>query len=878
MTSASEELKSAKSELIALFSAGEISGTFQEKYSEIMDHYFLRSVQESETGRRLFRDKKPFALVAVGGYGRRDLCIHSDIDVLILFDSRVPSSAKQTAEDIFYPLWNLGFDLGHGIRSIKDCLSLASENLEALTPLMDARFICGDSPLYLDLVERTEKKILPKKAMALSRWLEEQNQMRMTVFGDASSLLEPNLKEGIGGLRDYHHVLWLAKAFFHVRIPKDLEYTGLLSHKEYADLESHLEFIHLVRNHLHQESGRRKDRLTFDHQERIAKVLAFRKKDNMLAVEQFLSQLHVSMASIKALHRSFVFTHFSGSWRNSTGSARSENLKAPFYLDQGEIHFPSATSILANPLLLLDIFVEGLKAGCPLSLESKRLVREFLYLVDDSFRTSERAAQSFFNILSLPNASEGLDQMYETGFLSAFIPEFEPVQDRVQFDHYHLFPVGRHSLETVRHLKDLHRERDILLTDIFLDLPDPEPLFLAALFHDIGKTGKNHAATGAAVVRRILKRFSYDLKKTEEVCFLVHRHLLLAETATRRDLNDEKSVVQCAGNVGTMERLKMLYLLSWADGKATGPRAWNDWIANLVIELFFKVLHILEKGELATPDASKRIRKSVQQVRRQIGDRLSPEKKDAVFELMPPNYLIEISPQVILRHITLFGGLHELESRGIKTAFCLEAEAAPFSGTYEVTFLARDRAGLFSHVAGVMALNNINILSARIYTWRDGTAVDILTVTPPLDPLHPEEIWERIKRDLVETFEGRLPLSARLQQKAEPSILSPGKTLTRRPQVRVDNESSDFFTLIEVFADDCIGLLYRITHALFTLGVDIRIAKIATKGDQVADVFYVLDLEGQMVMEERRVNTIRTALLKELSADGSTHAGHRPKH
>jgi len=853
--------------LISLFSAGEVLETFQENCTEIMDYYFRRSVQESDTGQRLFREKKPFALVALGGYGRRDLCIHSDIDVLILFESKVPSSVKKLAEDFFYPLWNLGLDLGHAIRGIKDCLSLASENFEALTSLMDARFLCGESPLYLALMERLEKRILSKKRLTWSRWLEEQNQMRMAVFGDASCLLEPNLKEGIGGLRDYHHLLWLAKAFFHLRTPKDLEYSGLLSHKEYADLESHLQFIHLVRNHLHRESARKNDRLTFDHQETIAQALAFKDQNGLLAVEQFLGQIHASMASIKSLRRSFVFNHFPGSRKNGTGAAASESLRAPFHMDQGEIHFPSATAILRDPLLLLDIFVEGVSAGRPLSLESKRLVREFLYLVDEPFRLSERAARGFLSILNAPNAPEALDQMLETGFLCAFIPEFEPIQDRVQFDHYHLFPVGRHLLQTVRHLKALHQERDLLLADIFLDLPDPEPLFVAALFHDIGKAGKDHAAKGAALVRKILKRFGYDRKKMEDVCFLVHRHLLLAETASRRDLNDEKIVVQCAGTVGTIERLKMLYLLSWADGKATGPRAWNDWIANLVLELFFKVLHILERGELASPDASKRMRQSMQLVRRQIGGRLSPADKETLFDLMPPNYLIETNPRAIGRHIALYGTLRPAGAKGFESAFCLEAEAEPSSGTCEVTFLARDRAGLFSDVAGVMALNNLNILSARIYTWRDGTAVDIFTVTPPLDPIRTEEIWERIKSDLAETFQGRLSLSERLQQKAKPTLLSRKKILTRQTQVSVDNQSSDFFTLIEVFTDDRIGLLYRITHALFMLGIDIRIAKIATKADQVADVFYVLDLEGQKVLEKESVEKIRTTLLQELPVE-----------
>jgi [protein-PII] uridylyltransferase len=234
---------------------------------------------------------------------------------------------------------------------------------------------------------------------------------------------------------------------------------------------------------------------------------------------------------------------------------------------------------------------------------------------------------------------------------------------------------------------------------------------------------------------------------------------------------------------------------------------------------------------------------------------------------MPPNYLIETSPRAIARHVTLFESLREAMVKGPESAFCLEAEAEPASGTYEVTFLANDRAGLFSDVAGVMALNNINILSARIYTWRNGTAVDIFTVTPPLDPIRTEEIWEKIKGDLAETFQGKLPLSDRLQQKAKPTLLSRKRTLTRQTQVTVDNESSDFFTLIEVFTDDRIGLLYQITHTLFTLGIDIRIAKIATKADQVADVFYVLDLEGQKVLEEEKVKRIRDVLVQVLSTN-----------
>jgi [protein-PII] uridylyltransferase len=853
MASAAEELKASREELVARFSNGEVQEAFQEGHAEIMDQYFRRSLQESRAGRRLFGEKKLFAFVAVGGYGRMELCLHSDVDVVFLFANKVPTLAKALAEDVLYPLWDIGLELGHGTRSVNDCLALAGEDFEVLTSMLDARFICGDSPLYFHLIEQLHAKTISKKAAAFTRWLARRDELRMASFGDASHLLEPNIKEGIGGLRDYHHILWLAKAFFQLRSPRDLEYHGVLSYHEYQDLERSVQFIGLVRNHLHRLSNRRNDRLTFDHQEKIARILRFQDKRNMLAVEQFLARLHACMASVKSLHRSFLLTHLQ--------KDRSAGKKA---VELSEIGFDSATSILKDPLIMMDLFVESCRLQRPVSLESKRLIREFLHLVDDEFRRSERAVRGFLFIINHQNAFDTLDQMLELGFLSAFVPEFEPIKDLVQFDNYHLYPVGRHVLQTLRHLKSLNREKDLVLLAVFSDLPDHEPLFLASLFHDIGKIGKDHARTGMLITRTILKRMSYDRRKAEDVLFLVKHHLLLAETATRRDLNDEKIIVQCAGAVGGIERLKMLHLLTWADGRSTGPRAWNEWIGNLVLELFFKILHTLERGELATADASRKVRQTLQKVGTELAGQVDSKELGEHFEAMSPRYLLERSPGEIIRHLLQVRSLQGSFRTRPATAFRIEATEGFPPGTYEVTFLGKDRPGLFADLAGVMALNNINILSAHIYTWRDGTVVDIFTVTSPLDPMRSDEIWEKMKTDLEKTFAGRLDLTERLREKAEPSIISHPRKWNRRPEVKIDNESSDFFTLIEVFADDRVGLLRQITHTLFDLGLDIRIAKIATKKDQVADVFYVLDLDGEKLLETDRLAGIRRALIEAL--------------
>ncbi|MCJ7594670.1 MAG: [protein-PII] uridylyltransferase [Desulfobacterales bacterium] len=863
MTSPAEELKKSRTDLISLLSGGEVSDAFPDTYTEVVDHYFRRSLQESRSGQRLFREKKPFALVAVGGYGRRDLCLHSDIDVIILFNSKIPSSAKELAEDIFYPLWDAGLDLGHGIRSVKDCLALCKDDFEVLTSMMDARFICGDSPLYLSLLHTLRKKVVSKRANAFSRWLEEQDQVRKVVFGDASYLLEPDLKEGIGGLRDYHHMLWLAKAFFDLTVPRDLEYMGKLSHNEYQELKANLGLVSLVRNHLHRICGRKRDRLTFEYQEEIARILGFRHEGRHLAVEQFLGRLHTAMASIKSLRRSFVLAHLSKKQARNR-DLPPEALPEKFQLSKGEIGFASPEAILSDPFLLMEIFELSGRLGSPLSLEAKRLIRDFLHLVDETFIGSQRAIKGFLRIMDSEKAFETLDQMLEVGFLGAFIPEFGAIIDRVQFGDYHIFPVGRHALQTLANIKDLPRQKDILLLDIFADIYNPEPLFLSCLFHDIGKVGPNHARKGALLARGILRRFSYDTQATEDVLFLIKHHLLLAETATRRDLDDEKVIVQCARAIGTMERLKMLYLLAWADAQATGPRAWNEWTTKLLQELFLKILHTLDRGELATPDASRKARQTLLRVRRESAGLWEPEELEALLEAMTPRYLLGTRPADIVRHLGMFRGIQEGQSDDPSKAFILDAKEDLSAGTWEVTILTKDRPGLFSDIAGVLALNNINILSARIYTWRNGTAVDLFSVTRPVDPIHSEEAWQKVRLDLGKTLEKRPSLAERLEQKATSSMWNRPKRPAKPPEIRVDNESSDFFTVIEAFADDRMGLLYLITRTLFNLGLDIGIAKIATKGNQIADVFYVRDIDGQKVVDAGQIKGIKETLLRAL--------------
>ncbi len=855
------DLRENRDALFTEFSNGTVKDNFNERYSEIIDDYFRLSLQESKTGQGLFKKKIPLALVAVGGYGRRELCIYSDIDILILFGKKIPADAKLLTGELFYPLWDLGLEIGYGVRTIKDCIRLGHKDYEVLTSLLDARFICGDSPLYLNMAGLLQKKVTGKESDKFIRWLQDRNAMRMVNFGDASHLLEPNLKDGIGGLRDYHHILWMAKSLFNISGLKELEQLGKLSYQEYDELIRVINFISNARNHLHFISKRKNDRMNFAYQEEIAKRLGYKKDGKAPAVEQFLEELHSSMESIKILHRSFLFGHAVKRTPRKI-YVDLEDIRHGLHLHQDEIAYNSAKVILDDPSILMRIFEISSKYGVILTMDARRFTREFLSLVDDRFRSSEKIFRGFLNILNGPYTVTILDQMFDTGFLDSYIPEFGRVRGRVQFDAYHIYPVGRHILEAVSFIKNISKEKDVLLVDTFNDIKNKEALLLATLFHDIGKTGKEHSKRGARIARGILERVNYPKESIEEIAFLVEYHLFLAETATRRDLNDEKIIIQSARRIGTIERLKSLFILTWADSMATGPNVWNEWTANLVKELYFKVLHILERGELATPDASQKIDRLKRQLKRLTSAALTPAEFDYFFETMPQRYKLNTPAAEIVHHIEI---VKDLKSRLIKeeSPFIFEFRENSFGGYWEVSFVSGDRPGLFSDIAGIMALNNINILNANIYTWQDGTAVDIFCVTKPLDEINPDETWGRINRDFALKISGRLSLTGRLLEKSAPVagiIQKPAKPT----EVNIDNASSDFFTLVEVFATDRIGLLYIITRTLFDLHLDIRIAKIGNKGDQSADIFYVTDFDGQKIEDESRIDEIKNALIKEL--------------
>lgn len=875
----------------------EVGAGFEQAHAALLDTFFRQRLKEvgldNDAGKRI---SEPFAIVAVGGYARKELCLHSDVDLLVICRNNIPPEALDLAQPLFLALWDQGYDLGHGFRTIKDCLDLGGSDYQVFASLLDLRFIAGDETVCQELRKRLEQKLFVRKRKGFLRWLEEQHEARRQRFGDADAMLEPQLKDGLGGLRDYHGMLWLARFLERQTgyLPGDVEqlHPFFPEANSFATFKQDLGLLFATRNQLHRLTGRKNETLYIDLQPGVAEALGFGGEGQLgkaLGVETFLGRLHRSMSAIKAANRGIW--HWEALPLLRKGAEPEPVSVAPGVLlrEQG-LEWEREDIADATPQELLKLFKQCAIHDASLSWTSRRKVQTSVATISAATSTLEKdisgpAWELFVEILCSGNASRALEQMMETDFLDVFLPQFGKVRDFVQFDSFHTYPVGWHTIKTVQCLEQLEKKggkkggglRLGHLAALYSSLKDKRPLLLAALFHDLGKSGGDHESAGAAMVQDVLRARGMESNVVDTVAFLVRKHLLLSLTATRSDLGDEAIVMRCANDVGSPERLKMLYLLSCADALATGPKAWNDWTSRLLAELYDKVLHMLQEGQLVGPRSVRVILKTRDDVRRvakELDDpTLPPEKVEYWLEQLPPHYTMRVQAEAVVSHIQL---VHKLEKQladevkrlGEKRAgrglVVLEARPLEAESVWTLTLAARNQPGLFASIAGVLSLHGLNIFSSDVFVWSDGSVIALFNVTPPPDPLYAEEIWAKIKGALKFAMTGKLSLDYRLDRKRS-SMLADGHNGPGAVTVNVDNESTDFHTVVEVLAWDRPGLLYEIAHTLQHLQIDVQMAKVATHKDQVADYFYVRDADGQKLEDQGQIHEMRQALLHKLT-------------
>ncbi|HCY88131.1 MAG TPA: [protein-PII] uridylyltransferase, partial [Desulfobacteraceae bacterium] len=830
-----------KNALIDDFLHGKADG-FLDRLTTCLDEYFYNVFAKSIAARKMVIAGNPFAVIALGGYGRKEQCIHSDIDLLILFDKNVPPDVEAFVQELLYPLWDARFEVGYAVRNIDECIKMSFERFDILTTVLDARFLCGASLVYTAFMEKFRQQLSRKHLKPTLNYLYENGLKRLEDFGDSTYLVAPDLKSGFGGLRDYHTLLWYAKIKSNIKTRRDLEYYGFLSHAEYLELEESLTYIWDIRNRLHYISRRKNDTLHFEHQAEVASLLDYENDTAQPDVEVFLGTLHERMEFLKQISK-ITFEDILSSCKIKKESVAPRPTKTQgLIVRKRRLYFANTVVILQHPDLLLKIFLESGQTRTPLSIEARRIVLEFRHLVDEEMRTDPKCVKIFKRILGLSFWEFNvLNVMLSTGLLERFIPEFSALVNKIQYNHYHLFPVDKHSIRCVQIINSFKEPGDSMMDSLYAgvykDIRNKNVLMVAGLLHDIGKSdpAKEHSKRGAKIAAPIVDRLGFNPTEKEDILFLIEHHLVMAKTATRRDIYDEETAVYMANKLGKIRILRMIFLLTVADSKATGPKAWNDWTENLLKDLFLKTMGILKTGELASKKTQRLIERKKKDVLTLLRESWREEEVNRQLSAMSRRYLLYVPPQNIVDHINLYRNLGERE-------FIWQISKENGTDMRTVSICGKDKPGFYSKIAGIFFQNNIDIVASQAYSLGDSHILDIFNVRPPKDRLFEKEKWEKTEKQLSQALEDDHYLDKALKKIPKTLTVSSGK----RPepnQVRIDNETSSFFTIVEVLTYDFPGLLFAVTNALYRNGLNVNVAVVGTKVDQVVDTFYVKGLE-----------------------------------
>ncbi len=853
----SKELHAQQAALEELWRQGLGGHELLHRHTTLVDDFIVEQFTNSPA---IKNNRGRIALIALGGYGRRELYPFSDIDLLLLHDWRSGKVMQAASESILYPLWDAGFEVGHSVRRIKDAIRFAGEDFFFQVALLDARLLVGSKPLFDKLTSRYQKKLLDGNRHKFVRTMEEFRAGRRKKYGSHAYLLEPHIKEGKGGMRDIQAMLWVAKAVFGLAGLGAMTDAGLLTMDDRKKFSGSWDMLARIRNRLHYISRRKNDQLNFDYQEEMAASFGYQDHEGKLAVEQFMRDVYGHLQTIAVITDLF-FEHVREVLGLNGKTGRERELEKAIVERDGALHLTSRTEIEKRPYLMMRIFLQSGRTGLPLHHRLRQQVSSHLYLVDDRFRASRRVSKPFLDVLmDAQKPMAVLESMLETGLLTAYIPEFADIESLAQHDLYHIFTVDRHQLQTVAELQSLRDQEP----ELFAGLASPHLLYLAALLHDIGKGHHtDHSKLGADMIKDVGKRIGLPQEEIDILSFLVRYHLFLPENALRRDLEDQQFIRQTAELIATIDRLTMLYLLSIADSKATGPSAWSTWKATLLAELFLKTKSCLDAACISGKDTEEVEGQGASWLRQRVSD-LAADIPDLHMRVgdLPEDYLTSFTPELVVRHLRL----HRDYAGKLQQRVLLFPEAR--QGYWSLLMLSKDRPGLLAKLCGVLALHNFSVLAAQIFTWPDGTVVDVLDVQPVVETEFDEQNWQALEEDLNKAVNYRLDVGLQLHSKKQGFGLKPRRKV-QQPEMKVvlDNVSSRRFTVIEVYGGDAPGALYQLTQTLSDFGLDIHRARIATEVEQLIDIFYVLQRDGGKLIDNRQQEKVRQTLLKIIGLD-----------
>ncbi|MCA9771054.1 MAG: [protein-PII] uridylyltransferase [Myxococcales bacterium] len=837
----------------------------------MMDYLVARlyTIAIARTARRYTSVRTDVAMVALGGYGRGELCPGSDVDLMLLYSWRITPAVEFLCETIYLALNDARLKVGFSTRSVSDCVEMALTDRTTRTALLDHRYIAGSRALFEELENTLVARVVTRGTAGFIRETLEWAEERRSKYGETVYLLEPNVKEGRGGLRDLHTATWVAKVWFKVHDRRQLVTKGILKPAEIANVEDLEDFLWRARSAIHILSGKGADRLTFELQSAVAEFLGYRDGDGQRAVERFMRDYYRTGGEVQRFAGKLIALcqDRGGASSRILGYFTRRNVGDGFQIYLGELKLAEGTGLQARPAGIVRAFDLIQRHGVPLAQATEEAITAGSETLEDDALADPEVAEIFLGILTAKRAvRETVLEMHRLGVLDRLLPEFRHLHYLVQHDLFHAYTVDVHAIQCLGEMEKLLRgdlaEELPTLTEVARHVREPLVALLGAFFHDIGKgLGGRHSERGAKMSRAITDRMGLAPESRDLVEFLVREHLVMPLLAFRRDMHDPYVIHTLAKKVRTRERLDLLYLVTAADIRAVSPSAWNAWKAGLLEELYRLTLEAIEGDSTSSEVTRKRLTESRAALLEELREAGFIGDAEAFVHSMPDLYLLWVRPQDALMHVRLILSLQEGRTAVTHVEHQFEAEFST------VTVVTRDAPGVFSKIAGVLATNNLNILSAHANTLAGGLVVDVFHVAHHLPRVDFERLerWARLEKDLELVLADKSTVRDLIEAR-QTSIASPKRPIGIKvpTEVDFDNDASQSYTVLEVFTLDRLGLLHTITKAMFEQGLDLHLAKIVTQGKRAADAFYVTDASGAKITSAPRLAEIRGAIFEAL--------------
>jgi [protein-PII] uridylyltransferase len=809
------------------------------------------------------------ALVATGGYGRAELAPQSDIDLLFLLPYKQTPRGEQIVEYMLYLLWDLGLKVGHATRSVEECIRQADKDVTIRTALLEARYLWGEKALFETLRRDYAQRFLTGDGRDFVEAKLAERDARHQRMGDSRYVVEPNVKEGKGGLRDLQTLYWIAKYLYRVDNVAGMVEKGVLTAAEARQFRRAEQFLVTVRCHIHYLTGRPDDRLPFDLQREIAQRLGYADRPGSRGVERFMKHYYLHAKTVGDLTRIFVAALEATRRRKPRLRVLWETLRPRqlegFRIDGQRLAVAGIDDFANDPVRFLRLFHVAQENDIDIHPATLRLITQNIKLVDAKLRDNPEANRLFMAMLtSRKDPETTLRRLNEAGVFGRFVPDFGRVVAQTQHDMYHTYTVDEHTIRAIGILSRIEagtlKEDLPVSSEVVHKVLSREVLYLAVLLHDIAKgRGGDHSVIGAEIANQLCPRLGLDAAETETVAWLVRYHLAMSATAFSRDLQDPKTIADFAALVQSPERLRLLLVLTVCDIRAVGPNIWNGWKAALLRQLYFATEQVLSGGTLQGGRRSR-----VQWIQAETGKLLSDwseAEKEAFFARAGAAYLLSFEPARLARHARLTRDAERTQAH-----LRIEHRVDPDRSATEITIYTVDTHGLFARLAGAMAVSGANIVDAKIFTLNDGMALDTFWIQDlegkPYDrPDRLARLRARIELSLV----NRLDISAELERQ-RPNYPTRDQVFTVEPRVLIDNHASNNHTVLEVNGRDRPGFLHIVTRALTGLNLQIASAHITTYGERAVDVFYVKDLFGLKVVNEGKLAEIETRVEKAIRA------------